>query len=380
MSMSGRRVGGGSRLACAGLVLLVVTTLLAGEAARVPRLVNERVIFPAEDVSWIPTNRISSWLMARLSPDAAYLLYARLHQDEDRESGQGRSFHLMLRELATGKDTRIPVPAYSEGVESVHIRFDPFDPKGRRLVVTAIRGRRDTEVVIFDITKGVVTPTGIKGRFPLARFGRAGQKLIGVADRGLFIATLPALKQTKLTLPWPRAYPNSFCPAADVVCLYGVVPAPDRRSARQVIALYDLKTKTVIRDLPTHEKNSKLDDLETQWTPDGRYVCYYDLADGPETTIRGTRIWDRVAGNEKAFVIGTAPIGQGPEETFMVLVRTPGKDQRPILYDVATARSWDLGDTSMRVIHAAAGKLAYVRALPDGGKAVCVADIAMPGR
>ena len=346
-----------------------------GEA---PRLVNERVLFRADDVSWVNTNKIASCPMGRLTPDGRRLLYTRVRESAEEQPAEP-SYDLLLRDVETGADVRVPVPPYPDGFEDIHIRFNPFDPTGERMALMAVHGPGGTEVVIFDVAKGNVTPTGIKAGFALARFDRTGRQLVGVEGGEMFVAALPSLERTKLDFGAPGYYfPNSICPTADVVCIYAVKRVPGRRRPMQAIFLYDLKAARKIADLPTHPENSQLDDLETQWTPDGRYICYYDRADGPQGRVSGTRIWDRVAGKEQAFVEDTAPMGAGPGGSYIVLVRTLEDDRRPILYDAAGGRLWELADASTRLIHAAGGKIAYLKMLPDGKMVVCVAEISMP--
>ncbi len=345
-------------------------------------LTNERVVFSADDVFWLNDDKIAPWLMVRLSPNGAYLLHARVHKNEHEEPGARASYALFLRDVVTRKDVRVPVPPYPDGWQDVCIGFNPFDQRGERMAIMALRGPRETEVILFDIADGKVSATGIKGRFAFARFDRTGRRLIGVQDSEVFVATLPSLERTRLdlSLGGRRTLPNSACPTADVICLYQVRGVPGERRGTQAIALYDFEAREKIADLPTHEENSQLDDLETQWTPDGRYVCYYDLADGLQGRIRGTRVWDRVVGKEKAFVEDAAPIGPGPAGSYIFLVRTRTGDHRPILYDASTGRSWELGDASMRLLHGTGRKIAYVKTAPDGKRTVCVAEIPIPSR
>jgi len=348
-----------------------------GSVGETMLLINERVVFSADDVSWLNENKIAPWLMARLSPDGSHLLYTRVHENQDGQPGARPSHDLWLRDVVTRKDVRVPVPPYPDGWESVCIRFNPFDPRGQRMAVVALGGPREMEAILFDIADDKVSPTGIKGRFAFGRFGRSGKRLIGVQDSEVFVATLPALERTRLILPdgAGRAFPNSVCPTADVFCLYEVRGVPGERRGRQAIALYDFEAREKIADLPTHEENSQLDDLETQWTRDGRYICYYDLADGPQGRIRGTRVWDCVAGKVKTFLEGTAPMGPGAADSHILLVRTRKGDHRPILHDASTGRSWELGDASIRLLHGAGGKVAYIKTGPDDKKTVCVAEI-----
>jgi hypothetical protein len=86
----------------------------------------------------------------------------------------------------------------------------------------------------------------------------------------------------------------------------------------QKLVLYDIRAGKQIASLPVHPRNAKLDDLETQWTADGRYLYYYDVETG-EADARGraktkpiARIWNRPAGKLAGKLDGLVPIGPGP--------------------------------------------------------------------
>ncbi|HUU60025.1 MAG TPA: hypothetical protein VMZ50_10805, partial [Phycisphaerae bacterium] len=189
-----------------------------------------------------------------------------------------------------------------------------------------------------------------------------------------------------------EGYPQSVCPAADVVCLWTppkpLPPkAPGQRPQRgpQRLFLYDLKAGKEIAELPVDPRNSKLDDVETQWTPDGRYLYYCDVEDDPADTSAGprkkirsiARVWDRVGGKEVGKLVGVYALGPGPAPTTMVLARRGKPGYRFCLHDAASKAEWPLGDARLEPIHAWGKQVLYAKDLPDGTEAVYVAEIDM---
>ncbi|MBT7166463.1 MAG: hypothetical protein HN904_27015, partial [Victivallales bacterium] len=138
--------------------------------------------------------------------------------------------------------------------------------------------------------------------------------------------------------------------------------------------LCDMQNKENAVDLPTNAKNSQLDDMAPVWTSDGRYVCYYDQGTDPKLP-KGTRIWDRIGKREMAFVPGTSPMGTGPEPSQIVLVSARTVDNRGILLDVPSGKTWPLGDEKTRLLHAVKGKIAFLRFLAGGKTELRVATI-----
>jgi hypothetical protein len=310
------------------------------------------------------------------------LLYTRPHHGDDEQLGARPQHDLLLRDVLTGEDILVPTGPYPDGWESACVRFNPFDPQGKRMAVIApALQEAGTSVVVFGVTERTVSATGVAGRFAFALFDRSGDRLVAVQDAEVFVVTLPSLERRKLDLSDEvvRAYPHSMCPAADVLCLYQVRLVPGERRGVQAISLYDVDSGAKVADLPTHPEDSQLDDLATQWTADGRYVCFLDRLDNNRKDVMGTRVWDRVSGEEKPTVPDTAPMGPGPEGPYIVLVRTLRGDNRPILHDAATGRSWILGDANLRLLHAAGGRAVYLKTDADGSQTVRVAEITLPG-
>jgi len=457
-------------------VLLCVLTAALGFAAEGPKLVNPKRVFPKGDPVYKRPTQYHAWAM-RLSPDGKHVLYSRPKPGQtldpaDFKSWQNVTYELVLRDLATGKDTLLPLGPVESGWQTVYTRFNVFDPTGARLLlltrdVTPVRakpsradagGRRTgasgysaratTRVFLYDVAAGKLAPTKIEGPRAFAKFDRTGAGLVGVmADmksRTMRLYTAGPTGQNVRLLK-AQGFPQSVCPTADVLCVWAPpkgtrgrglqsmlealrkqrefltkqvadhpenatnlqpqIDALDRRmkdtEARaraaeaeyrpQRLTLYDLAADKEIAELPVHEKNSALDDIETQWTPDGRYLYYHDVepfmrdtVEGPKERLRQlSRIWDRIAGKPANVVKETRPVGPGPAPSTMVLaVRTnpePG-EERPggfFLHDARTGKQYPLGDDTMYLIHAWGKRVLYAKKAPDGTEAVYLAEIDM---
>ena len=181
--------------------------------------------------------------------------------------------------------------------------------------------------------------------------------------------------------------------------------APERGPQRLV--LYDLKADKEISELPIHQRNAKLDDCETQWTADGRYLYYYDwivlkpgegfsklpirnrrgntlddgwtqwAAAGPPQgsypvafnaagqeegkTIPVTRVWDRVAGKQVGLCLNAVAVGPGPTPTSMFLAGLSAGRKGFWIHDAGSGEKHRVGDLSTKLIHAWGSKVLYVR-------------------
>ncbi len=359
-------------------------------------LTEERVLFGSDDVAWINPNKYPYWLQARLSPNGNYLLHNRVLLEE--VDGQ-ELYGFFLMNVKTGKETPLPLRPVPSSMNDVFMRMDPFDPKAERMVLTDTADTPDAmEIVLFDMGNEELKRTGIKGRFPYARFNVTGTELIlsELRGRGICTASLPDLEIKELdSTSRPPGFPVSVCPTENIVCFFGVVEEgiepqrirhvppgmklpPPRPHLRGIITLFDLDKRADFGRLPTHPDNSTLDDVAPQWTPDGRYICYYDREGNEGTKSIGARIWDRIEKKEVAFVANAVPIGPGPEGAYMVLVSLSKDSPHAILYNAATGRTQILGHPSLRPLHAAGGLIAYLKTLPDGKQEVCVARIIAP--
>ncbi len=366
-------------------------------AAAGPRLVNEKRVFPKGDEWAKVTPKLNPWGM-RLSPDGKHVLYPRAKgkaplDAEGRPDRNQLKYELVLRNLKTGKDTVVPIEPLESGWRTVFTRFNMFDPAGKRLVLADIKVEREKidehatavrasmKIVLYDIATGKTTPTEHKGRMVIAKFDRTGKGLIVMKDMGIHTASLPELKLKALNI---QGMIQGVCPAADVICIW----MPPRRGSRtqppevpQKLVLYDIRAGKQIASPPVHPRNAKLDDWETQWTADGRYLYYYDIetggadAAGRAKTKTIARIWHRAANKLAGKLDGLVPIGPGPKGT-MVLRNHGGEGI--VLHDAAADKQWSLGDDTMQLIHACGRRVLYAKPSAEGRQEVYVAEITAP--
>ena len=397
-------------VACAATAVVLLGSLalapegLASDATGEARLRDDTAVLEADARILRPNQAPAPWSM-RLSPDGTRLLYPRATREPPSNAEGGSSsveaYELVLRDLDSGRKTVLPIQPLDAGWRTVFTRFNTFDPAGRRLALSDITvekqpagsggwsSRTHMKLVLFDTASGRLTPTGIEDPRVIAKFDRHGNGLIGMRGRwNLFTASLPEAKPKPLPA---KGMLHSVCPTADVVCLWappglGARVAgrrPDAEPSPQRLFLYDLQAKREVADLPVHPRNASLDDLESQWTQDGRYLYYADLDNevwARSADKRGggpvVRIWDRTAGKATYLDVEAVAVGPGPTPTTMVLANRHSGGL--ILHDAASGGQVALGDDSMRVLHAAGGRVVYARQTPEGAYEVRTAMIAVP--
>ena len=310
------------------LAALVVLACTAGVFAGQPRLVNPKPVFAGSPPAYKRPNQYYLFAM-RLSPDGKRVLYSRPVAGSEQADHRSGRFELVLRELGSGKDSVLPVEALDPGWRTVFTRFNLFDPAGKRLLAANIKvetvqvraggsqaKRPSIAWLIYDIARAKAAKVGIEGPRALARFTADGRGLI-VSDADLKTRRL-VTKAISLKDPSAKAkatgapgYVQSICPTGDVAVFFVPPARPVRRSAPgqrrerppMRLILWDLKADKELVQVPTHARNSVLDDMETQWTANGRYLYYWNFEvvarDGQSRRPRlrpVTRVWDRKAG------------------------------------------------------------------------------------
>ena len=333
---------------------------------------------------------------ARLSPDGRHLLYMQVKRvpfgaQAGQPARQRRIYHPILRDLKTGKDKPLPIPAYMHdelAVATISGRI--FDLGGKKIALgagidTDNDGLHDFRTekmhsVVYDIASGKLTKLPVIDTAVLAKFDRTGKGLIimsmsGGAERKGKLLTTP-LDKPKLRQLGKWGFPRGVCPGADVLAL--LLP-PEQGAKRRVnFILYDLKADKQIAELPTHEQNTKLDDYCPQWTSDGRYLYYMDVKYDMQGERRErkllTRIWDRTKGREAGIVVDVVPIGPGPGKSTMVVAKDRGRAQM-FLHDAATSASHSLGKDTMNAIAGEGKYLLYADKPADGKSGIYMAEI-----
>lgn len=392
-----------------------ITNVFADE----PKLANAAKVFPTSQPAYKRSNQYHAFAM-RLSPDGKRVLYTRPVAGTEQADGDDRSarYEIVLRELAGGKETVLPVEPLEEGWQSVPTRFNMFDPAGTRLVLPHVKVERrqitkfgedwhvggkvtavtaTVEWSIFNIAKGETDDTTLEGGIMgPAKFTADGQALLLTRAAGPreMVTEIISLMSQLATLSKPLTAPGwvqSVSPAGDVAVFFVPPPRPVHRPQPGQpmerppirLVLWDLKADRQVAEVPTHPRNGELDDRETQWTANGRYLYYVDVdevpADGEadRPTYRSvTRIWDRQAGKLAGMVSDVMPVGPGPGQLMVLAKRSSGGF---LLHDAASGTEYPLGDASEKLIHAYGGKVIYAQEGDDSdAEDVFVADIIVP--
>jgi len=380
------------------------TGLLAGK----PKLTSPTRVFPTSPPAYKKTNQYHFFSM-RLSPDGERVLYTRPVAGSEEADYRSAKFELVLRELDSGKETVLPIEPLNSGWRTGFTRFNLFGPAGKRLALPDIKietvhireglssSKFTVKWLLYDIAQAKATSVAIERGMGAAKLNADGQALfVTIASDHRELATrILSLKDPKAearTLSAP-GYIQSVCPAGGVAVFFApptrptTRPRDGERKQRPPIRLilWDLKADKKLAQLPTHPRNSLLDDWETQWTPNGRYLYYRDVeevaADEPANGPRYrdvARIWDRQVGKLLGTMEDAVPVGPGPGRSLMVLAkRTRDGSGGFMLHDAATGKKYPLGDASKRLIHAYGGKVVYAET-PAGSdtEVVFVADLA----
>jgi hypothetical protein len=166
----------------------------------------------------------------------------------------------------------------------------------------------------------------------------------------------------------------SSCPTTDLICVARLTRQADRKRPKVDLALFDTSSKNVVDSIDVGD-GSQLDDLETKWTADGRYIYFADA---------GTKVWDRQDKTRVAKVATGYPIGPGPTPSSMVIKLMPPQASDAanagpniLLHDAASGQSWTLGDPQCDAQDARAGSILYLRNAKDGTTSVHRAKIEM---
>ncbi len=315
------------------------------------RLENHRQVFPTGDEAW-RFDRRTFWPLVRLDPEGRQLLYLR------RAEG---GFQLTLRHLQQETDRPISLPLVNSDLASIYPRLNPFCPTGRRMVLSSFDVSADrfgSNVFLWDLMDQKPGKIKQSEEIVFAKFDRTGNALIVNADDEMSLVSLPDLKKESLGIGSANF---SVCPTADVVCWY----------RRESLILFDLEVKETTATLPLDD-DSQLDDLETRWTQDGRFVYYVDG--------NKVRVWDRIVGKPAGQIEARFPVGPGPVPTTMLLSnswRDKKLEQTIILHDALNGQQWSLGDADWEPQSAEGNKIVYLKHAEDGSATLHTAEIVL---
>lgn len=313
------------------------------------KVTNPKVLLPA---SRIIQPRRRAAFNARLSPDGRYLLFPQ------EVRGQSETHRLVLLNIDSKEKFEVPLDL-PRGYETVFTRFNFFNPAGDTLALFSVErepsGMTTSEIMLLDIPSKTLTATGIKDPSVMAQFDSSGKQLV-VRSSGARVCLAP-LDRLTLGDPILSGWVHSCSPYSP----YAAIFTMDRQRRQTGLSILNLQTKEAL-PAPVHPDNSILDDVTSQWTSDGRYVCYVDLADrdgGRPFDV--TRIWDVESNQEVTPVPGLRPLGPGPADHLMVMVATRGQSRgKTLVYDLKTGAISPLGSPSMKTVHAWRDHIVYV--------------------
>ncbi len=389
-------------------IVCVLAFSVLARAADGPKLVGEKAIMDLDrkKIACRFNGGVSSM---RLSPDGRKLLYFRKGvYKTKRADGKERTssgVKAVLRDLKTGKETPLPIPAlYDEEYSAAWMSMTVFDPSSKTIIVpvgsdgnkNGLMDEMSEKCVagLYDIASGKLTKLKVEANLIFPAFSPDGKTLmvmgaIGPGTPGeLFIRVSPAgkIKFRELT---QTGLPRSICPTADLMVLLlfteGEEPAPGN------CVVYDLKTDTAKSVLAGQDQAEPLMKNNPQWTADGRYIYHVVLKKENRNGVRHretlTRIYDVQTSQETGILSGLTPIGPGPGKNSMVLVRRE-KAPRPkidsqVYLHVGDKKSPDgklhpLGDKTILPISTQGKWLLFIREDDDGKEKACMAEIKLP--
>jgi len=312
-----------------------------------------------------------------------------------------------------------------------------FDPTGNTLIVPVGRdGNKNglmerterCKVGLYDIASGKLKTLDVESNIILPTFHPNGKTLVVLTvERGeapaptdtrgeapaptdikVYITPIDKIKFRRLS---KAGLIRSISPTSDLMAMVLVAEGERPRPGRCV--LYDLKRDTVKAELADKDQSRSLTEHNPQWTADGRYIYHIiiknEQRDGRSHREILTRIWDVKAGKEVGILSGVAPVGPGPGQGTMVLVRLAARPLIPPQAPRAAGGDNDaakaqpvgpkvareivlhaqddktlgqglhrLGEKSMRPISTQGKWLLFIRKDADGNEKACLAEIALP--
>ena len=400
------------------LILLCVLTMsaVAGAAEDAPKLVGEKEIMKLDaSIFYGKNDSVGSMC---LSPDGRRVLYLRKMTCKttapDGKQQDSEGCKLVLRDLNTGKDTVVPVPAIDDlSAVSWISSSTMFDPEGKTLVVpVGLDGNKNDlmemtercKAGLYNIASGKITDLDVEGDMVLPTFSLDGKTLVVMTAQRFGVIVkfhVTPTDKIKFRTSVKGGLVGILSPTSDLIatillCEGGMPPTGK-------CVLYDLKTDTVKAELAGREAQYTLMKHLPKWTGDGRYVYHLKDENGrrysrtDKTTLM--RIWDVQAGKEAGVLTDAIPVGRGPGKDTMVLVRLPNSGA-PVRAKASTPQAasdlrpqivlhaWDektrnpvlhpLGDKSMRPIGTQGKWLLFIRKDAKGNETACMAEIVLP--
>jgi hypothetical protein len=336
----------------------------------------------------------------KLSPDGKKLLYIRRREVAPAAEGRSvRAYDLILRDLVTKKEKPLKIPAYTwDDIAIMMLSMNVFDPAGDRITLAAgvdrngngLHDYRDAkeplQAILYDLASDKITTIDVQASIVLSTFDRTGKRLIIIkAERDARTGNMFTTPADKIDLKACSCWglPRSVCPTADLLPLV-ILPSretPGERSKMTFVA-FDLNSDKILCTLPTHERNTKLDDCNPQWTANGRLLYYVDVEmtpdNGGQQRKRLSRIWDRTSRKVVGRVDRVVAIGPVATKTAMLLASRESGSDELVVHDHAAGKRWMLSGESVRPINVQGGYILYVRADKNGKQTLYRARVQLP--
>lgn len=364
------------------LLAVCVLLLCANIQASEVKLSNQKKLFSADEIVDKNIQLEPVWA-ARLNPAGTHIIYPVSIKAETED--QKTRYDLEVFDLSDSSKNRIGV-SLSRGYKTVFTRFNCFDPSGLKLLVfrdkpqdsdspDGVNGPDLTEVVIYDLTEKRLIPTRLSGQNEMGRFDHTGDWIYQLSG-GLKLSLADSESQ-HLSLPGWIHSPSMFSVYTTVFVQLRLPPKEGERRSRHASSLqiWNMTTNTKVTELPVHPDNAKLDDIESEWTSDGRYVYYTDIKGERCDRTLIARVWDVEANKEKTVIDNALSVGPGPGKSTMVMVRIEdNKIGEMFLHCTDGNREIPFGTPDMRLVHAWSDKIIYTR--PENGiEVVYTADM-----
>ena len=389
-------------------ILCVLTMSSVARAADAPKLVGEKEILTL-DKNILYGDKYRGFCWMRLNPDGRRVLYVRKKIYKiTRANGSQRDcpgYKFVLRDLKTGKDTAVPVPAmFNDELVAAWLSMTVFDPTGKTLIVPAgqdgnknglMEKTESCKVGLYDIASGKLKTLDVESNVILPTFHPDGKTLVVVTIERFGVPTSAKIRVTptdkiKFRTLSKAGLIRSISPTSDLMAMLFIAEGEGSQPGDCV--LYDLKTDTVKARLAGRNQSHWLMQYNLQWTADGRYV-YQVMATSEQRQGRIhteplTRIWDAKAGKKVSALPGVMPVGPGPGKGTMVLVRIPTRPQSAPKEQEIVLHAQDdktlgqglhpLGDKSIRPISTQGKWVLFIREDANRKSKVFMAEIVLP--
>ena len=388
------------------LTLLFVLTTSAAARADGPKLVGEKEIMDVRTKDIVFGGNAGAAAM-RLSPDGSKLIYFRKKDYNSQVNGNPQvheGYKAVLRDLKTGKDTPLPIPAFFDKDYAIAwLSMKVFGLEGKTIVLPEgqdgnkngfMERSEKSKAAFYNIASGKLTSLAIEGNIILPSFTPDGKTLLVLASVGkdapekVTVLTSPVNKIKFRTLQ-RSGLPRSHCPTSNLMAMVLFTEGANPRPSDFV--LYDLKADKVKTKLADQDHSDTFLKNNPQWTADGRYLYYVMVKDEKRNGRRHremlTHIRDVPSNREVGILSGLAPVGPGPGKASMVLGRREAdrgvENQSQILLHLRDKKTPDgklypLGDKSMHPISMQGKWLLYTRPGADGNTKLCRAAIVLP--